>query len=200
MAKKTTPIIETVSAPVKKKTPVKKTTTISKKTATATRLRSSRKPPVSLTDAKIKDLLEIITKMTVDYDKLYSIHAELQNEYTKSNQEKMRWESRANDVQIEFDALKKTYSMSEMTKNVLIDSGDKMTEELNTTRGLLTDANGQLNHINELLASKQREIENTNINYVKLNNLFTTASQENQQLRKELKELQDKWYNKLFNR
>lgn len=199
MAKKTTPIIETVSAPVKKKTPVKKTTTFSKKTATATRLRSSRKP-VSLTDAKIKELLQTITKLTIDLETANDSVKNIQIELTQVNQEKVRWESKATDIQIEFDALKRSYSMCETIKNVLIDSGDKMTEELNTTRGLLFDCQAQVNHYTDLLPIKQREIENINVNYGKLNNLFTTASQENQQLRKELKELQDKWYNKLFKR
>lgn len=198
MAKKST-IIETVSVP-KKKTAVKKTVSRETKVATETRLRANKTAvkkkttgKVLLNDEKIKELLETITKLTIDLESA--------NETVKRLiMQKITCESKTNDLQNEFNALNKTYTMSEMTRNVLADSADKTVEELNTTRSLLIDCNAQLNYTNELLTSKQRELENTNINYVKLNNMFTTASQENQQLRKELKELQDKWYNKLFKR
>lgn len=177
---------------IAKKTPVKKTLTkkaAPKKTAPK---KTTQSKSVVLNDKKVKDLLDTITKLTVDLD-----YSKLQRSNTE--QESARWESKANDLQIEYDSLKKSFNAIEMTRQVLCENVDSLSNELETTKGLLTDAVKKANHANDVLTSKQREIENTNINFVKLNNLYTAASQENENLKKELTALKSKWYHRLFN-
>lgn len=219
MAKKSTIITATgpvevtpTKKPAAKKAPAKKAAVKRPAKTVATK-------PVILKDKNVKELLDHIAQMQVDLDKankdLEVYKTEDKNRelvVNKLQQEKSSWESKCNDIQIEYNSqkreleicknlanrLEKELLAQQNTKDVLAQGFDQATTELEAVKGLYNDALTKAKYNGELLQAKQRELENTNINYVKLNNLHNVASTENTQLKKQLETLKNKWHVKLF--
>lgn len=163
--------------------------------------KAKKENDIILNDEKVKDLLDAIATMTVELDKAVadaetffnelqitrSVNDDLRKEVYILRNENIRLDSKCSDYEIEMETQRKMFT----NVSLLADESVKQTEDL---KSIYSDAIQINSDLRESLMDKQRELETSHINFVRLKSAF---EHEKSILTDLQTKIDQKWYNRL---